>query len=380
MTDTQEQTTEDVGQEISDTQVPDFLSMSDDELLNYNPSQLTQQIEGTSLDGSEAIEDESDEEEDKEEEGEVSDSDETDAQEEEEDGESDLEEGEEPSEGESELEGEPTEMEKLLAPFKANGREMKVDSVEEARQLMQMGANYNKKMAAMKPGMKVLKMLENNGLMEESKINYLIDLQNKNPEAIAKLVKDSGIDPLDIGEGKEDYRPTDHTIPEGQIELDDVISSLQETDTGKTTLKVVNEWDAQSAQVLAANPSAIQLIHQQVENGIYDDVSKEVAKRRMLGKLEHVSDLNAYQSVGQEMAQAGKFNHLVPQQAKPKTESTATKSAPVLKEDVVKEKVRKSRKRAASPTKSRGKVSTVPDYNPLELSDEEFSKLNPKFI
>ena len=38
---------------------------------------------------------------------------------------------------------------KLFAPFKANGKDIKVDSVEEAIALMQMGANYSKKMAGL---------------------------------------------------------------------------------------------------------------------------------------------------------------------------------------------------------------------------------------
>ena len=38
---------------------------------------------------------------------------------------------------------------KLFAPFKANGRELKIESVEEAVALMQMGANYSKKMAGL---------------------------------------------------------------------------------------------------------------------------------------------------------------------------------------------------------------------------------------
>ena len=61
-------------------------------------------------------------------------------------------------EGNAEDEGEPDtgeadespinykqEYENLLATFKANGKDMKVDSVEDARRLMQMGANYKQK-------------------------------------------------------------------------------------------------------------------------------------------------------------------------------------------------------------------------------------------
>ena len=87
---------------------------------------------------------------------------------------------------------------KVMAPFKANGKMITLRSPEEAIQLMQQGANFTKKMQAIAPHRKLLIMLENNGLLDESKINYLIDLDKKNPEAIKKLVKDAGIDPKDI--------------------------------------------------------------------------------------------------------------------------------------------------------------------------------------
>ena len=100
------------------------------------------------------------------------------------------------------------EYERLTASFKANGKDISVANVDEAISLMQMGANYNKKMAALKPNLKLLKLLENNKLLDESKISYLIDLDKKNPEAITKLLKDSGIDPLDVDVNKEsEYRP-----------------------------------------------------------------------------------------------------------------------------------------------------------------------------
>ena len=82
------------------------------------------------------------------------------------------------------------EYQRLLAPFKANGKDIQVTSVDEALTLMQMGANYNKKMAALKPNLKVLKLLDTHGLLDENELNFLIDLKEKNPKAIMKLVKD----------------------------------------------------------------------------------------------------------------------------------------------------------------------------------------------
>ena len=51
-------------------------------------------------------------------------------------------------------------------PIKANGKEIQVRTPEEAIQLMQMGANYNKKMAAINEKLPVLKALENHNLLD----------------------------------------------------------------------------------------------------------------------------------------------------------------------------------------------------------------------
>lgn len=86
----------------------------------------------------------------------------------------------------------------LMSSFKANGVEMTPKSEEDARRLMQMGANYNKKMAGMKPAMKILKTLENNNLLSEGELDFLIDLKNGNQDAIAKLISQHKIDPLEV--------------------------------------------------------------------------------------------------------------------------------------------------------------------------------------
>lgn len=94
----------------------------------------------------------------------------------------------------------------LTATFRANGKDIQVNSVEDAITLMKMGANYNKKMAGLKPNLRLMKMLENNNLLDESKLTYLIDLDKKDPEAIKKFIKDSGVDPLDIDTEKDTDR------------------------------------------------------------------------------------------------------------------------------------------------------------------------------
>lgn len=272
------------------------------------------------------------------------------------------------------------EYERLLAPFKANGKEVKVENAEEAIALMQMGANYTKKMAALKPNLKLMKMLENSGFLSEDKIGFLIDLGKKDPAAINKLVKDSGIDPMDLDAEKAGaYKPKTYAVGDAEIELDTVLDELSGSETYTRTLDVVsNKWDAASKQTIAAHPHLLKVIDSHVANGIYDLISNAIEKERMLGRLTGLSDIDAYKQVGDAIQASGGFNHLAPTKAAPKSNTPPAVVAPKPKaqeDDKLKEK-----RRAASSTKPAAPAVIAQDFNPLEMSDEEFSKLPmPKF-
>ena len=57
-----------------------------------------------------------------------------------------------------------TFFEKVTGTFNANGREYKIDNAEDVVSLMQKGLNYNQKMAALKPSMKIVKALQEHGI------------------------------------------------------------------------------------------------------------------------------------------------------------------------------------------------------------------------
>jgi hypothetical protein len=270
-----------------------------------------------------------------------------------------------------------SEYRRLLAPFKANGREIKVNSVDEAVTLMQMGANYNKKMAALKPNLKLMKLLENNGLLNEEKIGFLIDLGRKDPAAINKLVKDSGIDPMDLSaEQASAYKQTAYTVDDREIELDTVLDDIQGTPSYNRTLEVVStKWDAASKQVIAGTPQLLKVINDHISNGIYDVISKEIESERMFGRLNGVSDIEAYRRIGDSLHAKGAFNHLVqgssPTQAKPAAQPVVVTPKPKVEDDKLKDK-----RRAASSTKPAATGNSTPsEFDPLALSDDEFSKL-----
>lgn len=270
------------------------------------------------------------------------------------------------------------EYERLLAPFKANGKEMAVQNVDDALSLMQMGANYNKKMAGLKPNLKIMKLLENSGLLNEEKIGYLIDLEKKNPAAINKLIKDSGLDPMDLDAAKAgEYRPTAYTVDDKEMELDAVLDEIQETPSYSRTLDIVStKWDGPSKQVIAGSPQLLKVINEHVQNGIYDTISAAVERERVFGRLSGLSDIEAYRQVGDAIEAQGGFNPAVATAAAtPPKLAVAPLKPSQADDDRLKEK-----RRAAGSTKPAGS-SVAKDFNPLGMSDEEFSKsVNSKYL
>ena len=266
------------------------------------------------------------------------------------------------------------EYKRLLAPFKANGRGIQVKSVDDAVALMQMGANYNKRMAALKPNLKMLKLLENNGLLSEEKISYLIDLEKKNPAAINKLVKDSGLDPMDLDAEKAgEYKPKIHSVDDREIDLDTVLEEIQDSPTYTQTLEIVSKkWDGASKQTVASTPQLLKVINDHVANGIYDLINQEVERERMFGRLNGLSDIEAYRKVGDAINARGGFNHLVNNQGKPNQEPVVVQPKPKAPAD---DKLNEKRRAASSTKPANVSTAAASDFNPLALSDEEFSKL-----
>lgn len=262
------------------------------------------------------------------------------------------------------------EYEKLTAPFKANGVDIKVKDSSEILSLMQMGANYHKKMTSLKPSLKILKTLEKNGLLDESKLGYLIDLSNKNPEAITKLIKDSGIDPLSVDTSLEtSYVPKVPVVTDSEMALDEVLDAIKETPTYNKTLQVVAEtWDTASRNAVAGNPHIISVINEQIASGIFDTVTAEVERARRFGKLTGVSDFDAYKQIGDYLHSVGQLGPVTP---------AKVNADPVVEaQKKVADEKRKNAKKAAAITTGAPAKPAMPKDKLLSLSDEDFAKLS----
>ena len=254
----------------------------------------------------------------------------------------------------------------VTAPFKANGATMQVKSPEDIVRLMQMGAGAQKQMAKLKPNLKLIKMLENNNLLDERRLNNLIDLSKNDSKAIAKLVKDSGVDPDDIDiENASTYQPNNYTVTDSEYELDQVLDSIKHTDTFDKTIDLLtSEWDDKSKTFVSENPNVIKVINDHMLNGVYDKVNAVTQQDKALGKLSGVSDVDAYKQIIDMLAKNGELvdgNQQVPVQSN----VTDIGDAGSVK--------RKQNRKAAAPTKQTNTSNnSKQDVSYLTLSDDEF--------
>ena len=269
-----------------------------------------------------------------------------------------------------------------MAPLKANGKTIEIQSMDELRQLASMGANFTRKMQDIAPHRKILAMLENNGLLDEAKLSFFIDLDKKNPEALKKLIKDSGVDPLDIDVSSEPaYKAGNHAVSDNEIAFRAVLEDLQSTPTGQETISLINSsWDQASKEELWKAPEVMATIQQQRENGIYDTISAEINRQAMLGKIPAGTPfIQAYLTVGNELNTRGAFTNLTAPNNKgvqnAPTQTIASVNAPVATRVVApKPQVTNGAAANAAASTRQTQKRVLPVVNLQSMSDDDFLK------
>ena len=199
----------------------------------------------------------------------------------------------------------------VMQPFKANGKTIEIKNPEEAMQLMKMGANYTKKMQEISQHRKTIATLSANGITSEEDIAFLIDLKNRDPDAIAKYFKDSELDPFDIDTDKEVvYKPKTKLISDVDINARQALDELKNSSSGRETINAISEWDEESIKFMWENPEAYKILHEQRESGVFDTILQEIERQTILGVLPPGgSILEKYNIVGNQLFNNGNPQH-----------------------------------------------------------------------
>lgn len=283
------------------------------------------------------------------------------------------------------------EYEKLLGPFRASGRTVQAKNVDEAMTMMQRGVDYTRKMQQLKPNLKLMKMLEKNGLMNEEKLTFLIDLDKNDPAAVNKFIKDKSIDPFDLDPNSEtEYKPGKHSVSDEEMRFDSVLQDVRNSDNGQETITFIEKnWDQESMNVLYREPELLKLMDEHRSDGILEQITSEMAHRQMLGQLpENTPYLTLYKSIGDELHTSGKLMvRGVPTNSRQPAKVQAQVATPKPERQVLETRPAKPKPQASNgaAAKAAGSVRSSPvppkasDFNPLAMSDEEFEKQSGNF-
>ena len=190
--------------------------------------------------------------------------------------------------------------------FKAGGKEVVVNTPEEAIKLMQMGVGFHQKMNRIAPAMRIIETLREHNLLDENKINELVDISKKNPEAIAALVRSAGLEPhqLITEEDAPTYTPGQHVLQEDQVAFRTSVDNIREQGGEQFLVHVAQDWDVASRAEIYKDPRALDMLYDHKQSGLYDKISTEVERRRLFDpNMSGVPFIHAYLAVGNELFQ-----------------------------------------------------------------------------
>lgn len=267
--------------------------------------------------------------------------------------------------------------------FKANGKEYSFtpeEMMEQFPKIFGQAMDYTKKTQALKPWRKTIDAIESARLGHDD-INLMIDVFKGDKNAIAELIKRTGVDTLDLDTENSKYVPKDYGRDDTALAIKDIVDEISADKEYETTHRILSkEWDERSFSELTKDPELIRLLHVDVKSGMYDKVQPIAEKMKVFDRGRQ-SDLDYYKAAAQEYFKAeaetqrrakaiedqrlAREAKLARQAEIERVKATQIKQAAVKEQAVV--------RKAAAPVKSNaGTKKTVTDY--LDESEEAYDE------
>ena len=285
-------------------------------------------------------------------------------------------------ESEEDINDEIAQKEQQELVFKANGREFKFtqdEMLEQFPKIFGQAMDYTKKTQAMKPWRKTIDAIEQAKLGHED-INLMIDVMKGNKEAIAEVMKRTGVDSLEIDTENSKYTPNDYGRDDKALAIKDIVEEISVDKEYEITHRVLSkEWDEKSFREMTEDPDLIRLLHVDVKTGMFDKVQPIADKIKVLDRGSK-TDLEYYRLASIELAQQQQEANRIAYEAERQKQEREARLARQVEIDRVKKTqerqkevaVKAVERKAATPTTRKVPTSKVVDY--LDNSDEAFEE------
>ena len=282
----------------------------------------------------------------------------------------------------TEEEPKPTEDTHKVPTFrlKADGTEFELTE-NELKQLASKGMNYTKKMQDIKEYREHVSAIKEAALSKDD-INLMIDVLKGDKDALATVMKRTGVDALDVDVENSKYVPKNYGRNEVELEIDEIVETISRDPEYVTTKHIISSnWDQKSQMEFVKDPVKIAKLHEDVKSGTFDKVVPIMLKKKALDGARK-SDIEYYIEAGSTYYEnLARENYINAQREAEKARNAAEINR--VKQQEAKRSVESTtavKRKAATMTKPKTVKRSIDDMLDSALSDEEFSKLMEKAI
>ena len=266
--------------------------------------------------------------------------------------------------------------------IKASGVTRTVRDAEHLKTLVRIGLGATESNRKVKPYLKAVRSFENADIpLTPDNINFMVSVMKGEKNALVELIKNKhklGEDDINtwFDEDRSNDKPytpqTDYMVDEQSLAIEETLKDLETSPKYDNLMQVIRDSDDVGKQFIGANPSLINLLHSDMENGYYDKAMDEALFRMDRGTLPKQSPLLSYIAV---MKDEAFYNELVGSNTDVVDATPPATPTTPKKETVVQQK-RQATVNTSRSSSTNNPVNTTPvtKKSVNKMSDKEFNE------
>ena len=266
---------------------------------------------------------------------------------------------------------------------KANGQEYEFTLDEMKSQFGSIFAkaqDYTKKTQALKEYRKTIDIVQNAGISDND-LNLFADVLKGNKEAIATILKRTGVDALDLDVENVNYAPKNYGRNDTELAIKDIVDEISADKEYVLTHNVLEkQWDSKSREKFIENPNMIKGLHIDIKSGLFDKLNPIMQKLKVYVAASR-SDLDYYYMAHDQYKSSELLAASNAEKAELARVENQAKTVQANKVNEVKAKIAQQtatkdasiKRKAAAPTKKAAGTSKI-NYLNDDPSDEELDE------
>jgi hypothetical protein len=267
-----------------------------------------------------------------------------------------------------------------ILKVKANGQEYEFTLEEMKSQFGSIFAkaqDYTKKTQALKEYRKTIDIVQNAGISDRD-LNLFADVLKGDKEAIATILKRTGVDALDLDVENVNYAPKNYGRNDTELAIKDIVDEISADKEYVITHNVLEkQWDSRSREKFIENPNMIKGLHIDIKSGLFDKLNPIMQKLKIYDGASR-SDLDYYYMAHDQYKSSQLLAASNAEKAELARVENQAKELEVNKVNEVKAKIAQQtatkdasvKRKAAAPTKKTAGTSKI-NYLNDDPSDEE---------